>query len=158
MFSKLVQLYKLITNHNCAYFKANRSQATSFKFLFLSQVKSQQSHKYHACYTLVATSKMLSNSLYGHEGRRLKCSFSLFPLKETILNNSWQQQHVCYANRIPHIRHSKHMESCGYTEVTDNWEGHLPREPSRPEDSSSLMHPGMMTTEVSHNVLTFFDH
>lgn len=34
MFSKLVQFYKLITNHNCAYLKANRSQTTSFKFVF----------------------------------------------------------------------------------------------------------------------------
>lgn len=48
------------------------------------------------------------------------------------------------------------MESWGYTEVTENWEGHLPREPSRPEDSSSLMPPGLMATEVSHNVLTLY--
>lgn len=86
MFSKLVQFYKLTTNHNCAYFKANRSQTTSFKFVFLSQVRNQQFYKYHACYTLVATSKMLSNSLYGQEGRMLRFSF-LFPLKEIIFNN-----------------------------------------------------------------------
>lgn len=38
--------------------------------------------------------------------------------------------------------------SCRYTEVTDDWEGHFPREPSRREDASGLIHPGMMTTEV----------
>lgn len=86
MFSKLVQFYKLITNHNCAYFKANRNQTTSFKFVFLSQTKNQQFHKYHACYTFAATSKMLSTSLYGQEERMLWCSF-YFPLKENIFNN-----------------------------------------------------------------------
>lgn len=43
--------------------------------------------------------------------------------------------------------------SCRYT---DDWEGHLPREPSRREDCSGLTYSGMMTTEVSHNVLTIF--
>lgn len=105
---------------------------------------------------LLLLPKMLSNSLYGHEGRRLQCSFLSFPLEETIFNNNWQQWRVCYANRIPYIKHSKHVASWGYTEVTDNWEGHLPREPTRPEDSSSLMPPGLMATEVSHNVLTFW--
>lgn len=35
-----------------------------------------------------------------------------------------------------------------------DWEGHLPREPFRHEHCSGLIHPGTMTTEVSHNVLT----
>lgn len=41
-----------------------------------------------------------------------------------------------------------------YTEVSDGWEGYFPREPSRHEDSSGLIYPGMMTTDVSH-VLPF---
>lgn len=61
---------------------------------------------------------------------------------------------VCYATRIQYTRHEKHGELWSSGRYTEDWEGHLPREPSRHEHCSGLIHPGTMTTEVSHKVLT----
>lgn len=92
MFSKLGQFYKLITNNNCTYFKANRSRTTSFKFCFFyHRSKTNSSTNIMPVSPLLLLPKCLAIHCMNVKEGGWQCSFLSFLQRKpslTIIDNS----------------------------------------------------------------------